>query len=121
MPKLNREAIALNLLTCRTLDECAEKSGISKATLYRMRKNDPEFQTVLVEVKNRMFQDTMRKAQGYCSESLEVLRDIMNNEAATDSSRVSAAKGILELGLTVNEQEIIIQKIDDLERRLTHE
>ncbi len=53
MAKLNKEAIALNLLTCRTLDECAEKSGISKATLYRMRKKDTEFQEVINQVKKK--------------------------------------------------------------------
>lgn len=117
MAKLNRENIALCVLTCSTYEEAAEKSGVSKSTIYRLRK-EPEFQEVMTEVKKGLFQETMHKAQGYCLESLEVLRTIMKDTAATDSSRVSAARTVLELGFNSAEQETILQKIDDLERRL---
>lgn len=117
MSKLNKEYIAMNLLTCTTLNEAAEKSGISLSTIYRMRKQ-PHFQKVLKNVKNDMFQETMQKAQSYSLESLEVLRVVMNDVTATDSSRVSAARTVLELGLNVNEQENIIDKIEELERRM---
>lgn len=120
MAKLNRENIAVNLLTCKTLNEAAEKSGVSISSIYRLRK-DPEFQEVINQVKNSMFQETMQKAQGYCLESLEVLRTIMNDGAATDSSRVSAARTVLELGLNMFEQENIIQKLTELERRMLND
>ena len=67
-----------------------------------------------------MFQDTMKKAQAYSMESLEVLKNIMNDAAATDSSRVSAARTILELGLNSAEQEIILNKIEALERMMSN-
>lgn len=117
MAKLNRENIAMHVLTCSTYEEAAEKAGISKSTLYRLRK-EPEFQEVINQVKKSMFQDAMQKAQGYCIQSLAVLRDIMNDTKSTDSSRVSAARTILELGLNSAEQEMIISKIEELERRL---
>jgi len=117
MAKLNRENIAIHILTCSTYEEAAEKAGVSKSTIYRLRK-EPEFQEVINQVKNSMFQDTMHKAQGYCMESLEVLRSIMNNITATDSSRVSAARTILELGISADERENIIRKIEELERRM---
>lgn len=117
MAKLNRENIAMCVLTCSTYDEAAEKAGVSKSTLYRLRK-EPEFQQVINQVKKSMFQDTMQKAQGYCMESLEILRVIMNDPAATDSSRVSAARTVLELGLNSAEQEIIVSKLEELERRM---
>lgn len=117
MAKLNRENIAMCVLTCSTYDEAAEKAGVSKSTLYRLRK-EPEFQQVINQVKKSMFQDTMQKAQGYCMESLEILRVIMNDPAATDSSRVSAARTVLELGLNSAEQEMIVTKLEELERRM---
>lgn len=117
MAKLNRENIAIHILTCSTYEEAAEKARVSKSTIYRLRK-EPEFQEVINQVKNSMFRDTMHKAQGYCMESLEVLRSIMVDPAATDSSRVSAARTILELGINADERENIIQKIAELERRL---
>lgn len=117
MAKLNKEKVAVNLLTCSTLKEAAEKSGISEATLYRLRKNEA-FQDVLKAVKNEIFNDAMQKAQGYTLESLEVLRKVMNDDGATDSSRVSAARTILEMGVTMFEDENIIQRLAELERRL---
>lgn len=117
MAKLNRENIAFHILTCSTYEEVAEKAGVSKSTIYRLRKK-PDFQEVINQVKNSMFQETMHKAQGYCMESLEVLRSIMNDVTATDSSRVSAARTILELGINADERENIIRKIEELERRM---
>ena len=118
MAKLNRENIAMCILTTASYEEAAEKAGVSKSTLYRLRKN-PEFQDIIIQVKNNMFQDTMKKAQAYSMESLEVLKNIMNDGAATDSSRVSAARTILELGLNSAEQEMILNKIETLERMMS--
>lgn len=117
MARVNKEMVALNLLTCPTNKEAAEKSGVSIATLYRMRK-DADFQGILQGVKDDIFRETMQKAQGYCLESLEVLRTVMNDESATDSSRVSAARTILELGVALHEDENIIQRLTDMERRV---
>ena len=118
MTRSNKELIALNLLTYPTSKEAAEKSGISIATIYRLKK-DKVFQKILQEVKDSLFQETMRKAQGYCLESLEVLREVAKDKNATDSSRVSAAKAILELGISLYENENIIQRLDEIERRFT--
>lgn len=119
MGKLNKENIALNLLTSPTIKEAVEKSGVSISTVYRLRKQ-PSFQKILNRVKNDIFHEAMNKAQGYCLDSLETLKNIMIDEEATDSSRVSAARCILELGLTMYEDENIIQRLKELERRLGH-
>ncbi len=118
MAKLNYENIAMCILTTASYEEAATKSGVSKATLYRLRQK-PEFQETIIRVKNEMFQDTMKKAQAYSIESLEVLKNIMNDRTATDSSRVSAARTILELGLNSAEQEMILNKIETLERMMS--
>ncbi|MDS1029169.1 hypothetical protein RDV78_01450 [Bacillota bacterium LX-D] len=117
MAKLNKETVALNLLTSPTMKEAAEKSGISEATLYRLRKNEA-FQDVLKAVKDSIFNDAMQKAQSYALESLEVLRTIMNDTAATDSSRVSAARTVLELGLQLRTTELVQQEIEELKKGL---
>ena len=117
MARINKELVALNLLTCPTKTEAAQKSGISIHTLYRLRKDD-DFQKILHEAKNDMFRETMDKAQGYCLESLEVLRTVMHDKTATDSSRVSAAKTILELGVALHEDEQIVQRLTNIEKGL---
>ena len=117
MAKLNVEHVALCLLTCPTKKEAANKAGVTENTLYRMRQSE-EFRQILQNVKNSIFQEAMNKAQAYSLEALEVLKTIMTTEYATDSSRVSAAKTLLELGMSVYESEEIIARLDALERRL---
>lgn len=113
----NYENVALAILTTSTFDEASKKAGVSVATIGRYRK-DTEFQKVLNKIKEQLFNESMQKAQGYCLESLEVLKVIMNDEMATDSSRVSAARTILELGISANDKKCIIEKIEKLERRI---
>ena len=118
MAKLNTEHVAFCLLTCPTLKDAAEKAGVSDKTLYRMRK-DEEFKVVMKGVRNSIFQEAMGKAQAYSLNALEVLNTIMNTEYATDSSRVAAARTLLELGVSVYESEEIIARLDTLESRLS--
>lgn len=113
----NYENVALAILTTSTFDEASKKAGVSVATIGRYRK-DTEFQKVLNKIKEQLFNESMQKAQGYCLESLEVLKAIMNDKMATDSSRVSAARTILELGISINDKKCIIEKIEKLERRI---
>ena len=118
MTRNNKELIALNLLTYPSSKEAAEKSGVSITTIYRLKK-DKDFQEILQKVKNSIFQETMQKAQGYCLESLEVLREVAKDKSATDSWGVSAARAILELGIALYENGNIIRRLDEMERRLT--
>lgn len=115
MAKRNYEQIALLVLTQPTLKMAAEKAGISYKTLTRYRKN-PEFQAVLQAEKVAIFHDTMQKAQAYTMEALETLREIQNNPTLNESARVSAAKGILELGTQLHSMEAIEAELAELRK-----
>lgn len=115
MAKRNYEQIALLVLTQPTLKAAAEKGGISYKTLMRYRK-DPEFQAALQAEKKVIFHDTMQKAQAYTMEALETLREIQNNPALNESARVSAAKGILELGTQLHSMEAIEAELAELRK-----
>lgn len=109
------ERIALNVLTCSTFIEAAEKSGISESTLYKLRQRKP-FQQILTETKNRLYGDTMLKAQAYSMEALDVLRAIMINKKSNATARVAAARSILDIGQTAYTYEEIAAKVDRLEQ-----
>lgn len=115
MAKVNIENVAFHLLTSPTYAEAARRANISESTLKRLRQK-PEFQEVIHALKSEMFSETMQKAQSYSKEMLEVLREIALDVKATDSSRVSAAKGILELGVQLRNMEEIEAKILELEK-----
>ena len=112
----NRDVIAINLLTSASYQECCARCGISEKTLRKLRR-DPEFQELVKRVKKEMFQSSMDKAQAASVKALEVLNSIMCDTSATDSSRVSAARVVLELAYSSVEQEEILNKLDEIERR----
>lgn len=112
----NREVIAMNLLTSGSYQECCERCGISEKTLRKLRRN-PEFQELVKQTKKELFQSSMDKAQAASVKALEVLDRIMSDDNATDSSRVSAARSVLELAYDSANREDIIDRLEEIERR----
>lgn len=115
MAKRNYEEIALLVLTSPNLKVAAEKAGISYKTLMRYRKN-PEFQAAYQTAKQERFNLAMQKAQAYTLEALETLREIQSNPSLNESARVSAAKGILELGTQLHSMEAIEAELAELRK-----
>ena len=68
------------------------------------------------EAKKERFNLAMQKAQAYTLEALETLRDIQNNPINNESARVSAAKGILELGVQLHSMEAIEAELAELRK-----
>lgn len=85
MARINKELVAMNLLTCPTSKEAAEKSGISVPTLYRLKK-DTAFQSVLQKVKDNIFGETMHKAQGYFNSNGSSTESISSTSLRTCSN-----------------------------------
>lgn len=115
MAKRNFENIALCVLTAPTMKAAAENAGVSYTTLRRYRKN-PEFQEVLQETKKALFGEAMQKAQSYSLDAIETLQAIHKNSALNESARVSAAKGILELGTQLHTMESIESELAELRK-----
>ena len=114
MTKEQMEYIALVMMTSPSLTDAAQKVEICVSTLYKLRQRK-DFQKVAIATKNQIFGDAMMKAQAYTLETLEVLRGIMLDRKATDSSRVAAGRTILEVGLNAYDTEQILARIEKLE------
>lgn len=117
MTKDAQKTFALNLILCRTVKEAAEKSGISQKTATRLRKQEA-FQKYLSDVKEQLYSDTMKRAQALSMDALDTLKAIMNDRSCTDSSRVAAARFLLELGMESYTKERIIVEIQNLKQVL---
>lgn len=113
--KYNREQIAIDLLLCSSNLEVCKKNAISETTLYRLKK-DKSFQELVNKQKEKLFSETMRKAQAYSLEAIEILMSIAKDEEAPQSSRVSASSKIIELGQCMYDQENITKKLEEIER-----
>lgn len=115
--KYNIEQIALDLITLSTDIEVCEKNNISTTTLHRL-KNKEEFQNILKEYKEKMFDEMRKTAKAYTLQALSILMEIAKDKEVSASSRVSACGKIIEIGQTAFEQENILNKLEDIERRL---
>ena len=118
--KYNREQIALDLLLCSSNVEVWRKNKISEATLYRLKKED-DFMEILNKHKERLFNNTITKAQAYSLEALEILMNIARDEEAPHSSRVSASCKMIEFGQSMFDQEVILKKLEALEREMNQD
>ena len=118
--KYNLEQISLDLLTCSSNLEVCKRSGISETTLFRIKQRE-DFKEILGKQKEKLFGRTMEKAQVYSLEALTILMEIAKNKEAPPSSRVSACSKVLEFGQTAFDQEVILKKLEELERRSLEE
>ena len=72
----------------------------------------PVFETAYREARREVVRHAVVTVQAAMSEAVQTLRVIMNNNEAPASSRVSAAKSIIDTGLKAVE-------LEDFERRLS--
>ena len=115
--KYNREQIALDLLLCSSNIEVCKKNNISETTLYRLRK-EKDFIKILNEHKERLFNNTINKAQAYSLEALEILMSIARDEETPQNTRVNASCKIIDYGQSMFDQETILKKLEALEREI---
>lgn len=112
-----KEAFALNLILCRTVKEAAKQTGISLSTATRLKKQE-NFQKYLFELREKMYADTLKKMQALSSEAVDTLREIIGDASCTDSSRVAAARFVLEMGMEAYTKEKIVEEINMLKKTL---
>jgi len=105
------EKVILALLRTPTIKEASQQSGVGERTIWRWLQDDT-FQEAYMEARKEAFSRAVGLLQQALSEAILVLREMMNNPETRDSSRVSSARAILDIGLKARE-------LDDLEERIS--
>lgn len=110
--KLTRKAeqAVAALLQFPTIPEAAKAAGVSERTLYGWLQEEG-FREQYRSAKAEVVRHAVTMVQRASGEAVEVLREVMNSSESSTSSRVSAARTILELALKAVE-------LEDLESRL---
>lgn len=112
----HRQTKALQaLFTEPTREAAAQKAGISPRTLREYMK-DPEFRAAYNEAVTAQLGDATGQARQGLSSALAVLREIMENPAAEDKDRISAASKSIDAALRLIEKLDQQVKLDELEQ-----
>jgi hypothetical protein len=111
-----RRAISA-LLSEATTKKAAEAAKVGETTIHRWL-NDPVFSTALKESRERVFESTLAALQGASAKAVETLRDVMKDDKAQASARVSAAKTVLDIAIKVREQLNLSERLRLVEEQL---
>jgi hypothetical protein len=117
--KLSRKKHMLiaELLQRPTIREAAEAVNLGEATAHRWLR-DPTFQRSYKAARLQIVDFCISRVQKASSEAVDVLREILRDNTAPASSRVSASKIILELSLKGLEITDILERLDNLEQAI---
>lgn len=101
------------LLTCKTKAEAAAAAGIAPRTLSDYLA-DAEFQAAYRKAVGQVIDSTARQAQQAMSPALSVLQAIMQDAEESSSSKIAAARALLEYGLRLSEFNDILRELQTI-------
>lgn len=109
----NKQRAIQALLTCRNKKEAAAAAGISERSLEYYLK-DAEFQREYRKAVGQVIESTARQAQQAMSPALSVLQAIMQDAEESSSSKIAAARALLEYGLRLSEFNDIMRELQSI-------
>jgi hypothetical protein len=110
-----RERAVLAILENPSIDKAAETVGVHPSTLWRWLK-EPEFQQELRQARQQCFWQATNGLQRVAPAAVTVLYRVMADTDAPPSSRVQAAKGVLDQCRKSIEADDLVQRVEALER-----
>jgi hypothetical protein len=114
LPRRKEQAISALLLHA-TLSEAATALAVDESTLRRWLREDTAFQTAYRDARRAVVQQAITQVQRATGEAVETLRNIMQDAEAPASSRVVAARVVLDMSLHTIEIEDLEQRVAALE------
>lgn len=119
-PNINtRKACALRaLLASRSVEEAAQKAGVSKVTIFRWLRKDRQFLEEYENACSQLVDEALMQLRQICSTAVDTLAEVMADAEATPAGRVTAARATLELTLKIEEHRTLLRRIERLETRM---
>jgi transposase-like protein len=111
------ETIAV-LLTVPTIAAAARQVGVGERTLFRWLHQDTAFQAAYRQARRQAVQQAIARVQQATSTAVTTLEAVMGDPDKPSSSRVAAAKAVLELALKAIEFEDLEARVAALEVEL---
>ena len=117
LPQKQGKAITA-LLLCDTLEKAAKQIGIAPSTLYRWLQ-DTEFNAAYRAAKIACVSQAIGRIQQISGEAVETLRAIMIDKDKPSSTRVAAARCVLEISIKSIELEDMEDRITAIEEKIS--
>lgn len=113
----NQERVIVALLNHTSVAKASGAAGIGEVTIYRWLKDDG-FNSAYRDARRQVVQQGIVKILKSIAAAVTTLTEIMENKEAPASSRVSAAKTILEIGVRATELESLEFRVAELEKMI---
>ena len=104
------------LITGATMEIAALEAGVTLRTVYVWRTQD-NFKQALNEAQNEALSSAVIALSGATVEAVQVLRDIASDEKQKASTRVQAARAILDSAIRLKELHDLENRVQELEKR----
>ena len=114
-PKQERALLAL--LSVGEIKRAAAEAHVGEGTLWRWLQL-PHFQTRYRAARRQLVETAIAQLQSDCTIAVRVLREVAEDREAPASSRVSAAKTIIEQSVSAIELTDLQERIERLESLL---
>jgi len=114
-PKQERALVAL--LDCGETKRAAFVAGVGEVTLWRWLQL-PAFQSRYRAARRQLVETAIAQLQSDCTIAVRVLREVAEDREAPASSRVAAAKTIIEQSIGAIELMDLQERVEMLEKML---
>ena len=112
-----QEAALVALLGAPTIKEACEACKLSEATLWRFLQS-PTFQARYRAARRQLVETAIAQLQSDCRTAARVLREVAEDREAPASSRVAAAKTIIEQSVSAIQLTDLQERLEQVERML---
>ncbi len=116
-PKQERALVAL--LDCGEIKKAAEIAEVGEVTLWRWLQS-PDFQSRYRAARRQLVETAIAQLQSDCTTAARVLREVAEDREAPASSRVAAARAIIEQSVSAVQLTDLQERLEEVER-LLHE
>ena len=113
----NKEKAISALLLTPSIPEAANAIGIHERTLWRWLK-DQQFKRAFKDARREVVRQAIAHVQAAMSEAVKTLKEIINDDEAPASARVSAAKAVIDMGLKAIEIEDLELRLESIESKI---
>jgi hypothetical protein len=114
-PKQERALVAL--LDCGEIKKASEIAEVGEVTLWRWLQS-PDFQSRYRAARRQLVETAIAQLQSDCTVAARVLREVAEDREAPASSRVAAARTILEQSIGAIELMDLQERVEMLEKSL---